>query len=350
MAHAHGLLINLLVILTLNYFHKMICARFTPFFSFAWLCSLVLAVPPRRGYQPGLKPRQLKSTLRYARLTKLNSSTHQPSYSLPPHNTIVRPTNQLSQHVIEVHFNNIPRYLLLDTGSADTWMISPDFQCLNSSYAAVPQSDCAFGDPYTGPEIHQTRNETYYQVYGTGEVLFGTFGQAEVTIADLTVQNQKVVLVNRGYGLGDHVRSGVIGLAPRAVTRLFENTNASTSQPNGTVTTYSPIFESMYSHTTYGQDPIAPLFSLALERGEGGGYIAFGGLPPINFTHNFTFTPFKGINYYGSYDPGRYYPIQLQGFNLNGQAEATDYRAIVDSGTAANRLPQDIADRVNAAL
>src|ERR1700733_7491897 len=116
----------------------MICARFT-FFSFAWLYSLVLAIPPGQEYQPGLKPRQLKSTSRYARLTKLNSSTHQPSSSLPSHNTIVRPTNQLSQHVIEVHFNNIPRYLLLDTGSADTWMISPDFQCLNSSYVAVPQ-------------------------------------------------------------------------------------------------------------------------------------------------------------------------------------------------------------------
>jgi hypothetical protein len=131
---------------------------------------------------------------------------------------------------------------------------------------------------------------------------------------------------------------------------LFRNTNESTTPPNGTATTYSPIFESMYSHTTYGQGSIAPLFSLALERGDGGGYIAFGGLPPVNCTHDFAFTPFKGINYYGRHEPDRFYPIQPQGFKLNGVAEITQYRAIVDSGTTPNRLPKDIADQVNAAL
>ena len=353
--HSPSLIINSPVIYTGNNSHKMICTPFTSLLFFTLLYTLLLAIPSRRDYQPSLKPRHLTTTSRYAPLTKLslNSSANliPPTSSLlPSYNTIVRPTNQRVQHVIEVHFNHVPRYLLLDTGSADTWMISTDFQCLNASYATVPLSNCNFGDPYTGPEIKQTRNETYFQVYGSGETLFGTFGYAEVTIASLTVQNQKVAIANRGYVLGDQVRSGVVGLAPRAVTRLFDNANTSTAPPNGTVTAYSPVFESMYSHTTYGQDQIAPLFSLALERGDGGGYIAFGGLPPVNFTHDFTFTPFEGMNYYGSHDAGRYYPIQPQGFNLNGLAEATEYTAIVDSGTAPNRLPEDIADRVNGAL
>jgi hypothetical protein len=284
---------------------------------------------------------------RSARLKRVNYSTGPEHPALSTYSTVVRPTNQNNQLVIEVYFNNIPRYLLLDTGSADTWMISPGFQCLNASLSSVPFSDCAFGDPYAGPRISQIGNETYYQEYGTTEVLSGIFGYSDVSIGGLMVKNQKIAIVDRGYGLGDHVRSGVVGLAPRAVTRLFENTNATTSSPNGTVTQYSPVFESMY---TNGDDRIPPFFSLALQRGDEGGYVAFGGLPPVTYSHDFTFSPFRGINYYGRQDPGRYYPVQPEGFVLNGVEEGSKYRAIVDSGTAANRLPREIADRVNAAL
>jgi hypothetical protein len=325
-------------------------ARFTIFLTFALFNTLLLAIPFRDDYPPSLKPSYLAPTSRYARLTKLNRSIHPHSLVSLPYSTVIRPTNQKIQHVIEVSFNNVPRYLLLDTGSADTWMTSPDFQCLNSSLLSVPSSECAFGDPYTGPEISQIRNETYFQTYGTGEILFGTFGYADVTIAGLNIQKQKVAVVNRGFGLGDGVRSGVVGLAPRAVTQLFVNTNSSTVPPNGTATPYSPIFENMYNHTVYSHDQIAPFFSLALQRGDLGGYIAFGGLPPVNFTHDFVFTPFQGVNFLGIHDPGRYYPIQPQGFELNGVKETTQYRAIVDSGTTVNRLPPDIADRINAAL
>lgn len=274
----------------------MVCIHLTTIFTFILFSALVLAVPFGDGHQTGLRPRQFGRTSSYAALKKLKGSTHVNSFATPPFSTTIRPTNQNVQRVIEVYFNEIPRYLLLDTGSADTWMISSDFQCLNANYSAVPVSECAFGDPYTGREISQIWNETFFQVYGTGEVLEGIFGYADVTIAGLTVEKQKVSLVSRGYGLGDQVRSGVVGLAPRAVTRLFENTNAGNAPPNGTVTLYSPIFESMYSPANHHQDRIASFFSLALERGDSGGYIAFGGLPPIDFTDDFVFTPFKGVN------------------------------------------------------
>ena len=131
------------------------------------------------------------------------------------------------------------------------------------------------------------------------------------------------------------------------MTRLFESTSPSNSAPNGTATTYRTVFEGM---TDSHKDSIAPSFSLALQRGEANGYIAFGGLPPINFTEEFAFAPFEGLSYNGSNNPTAYYPIQPQGFALNGVNESTTYRAIIDSGTYANRLPTVFADRVNAAL
>lgn len=317
----------------------------------ALVSNLSVAVPFRDAPRHTPDAGRLLQTSRYAPLKKKRNYSTGPEYPVSgTYNTVIRPTNQNTQLAMEVHFNNIPRYLLLDTGSADTWMISEEFQCLNASLSPVPSSDCAFGDPYIGPKILQAHNETYYEEYGTGEVLSGIFGYADVSIAGLTVKSQKVAVVDRGYGLGDHVRSGVVGLAPRAVTQLFENTNATTAAPNGTVTPYSPIFESMYSSSAASAGQIPALFSLALQRGDEGGYIAFGGLPPVTNSPDFTFTPFKGINYYGHHYAERYYPVQPQGLELNGVKESTKYRAIVDSGTAANRLPQEIAERVNAAL
>ncbi len=182
-----------------------------------------------------------------------------------------------------------------------------------------------------------------------GESLTGTFGFADVTVAGLELKRQKVALAQSGYIIGDNVRSGVVGLAQRSVTRLFENTVAMNSPPNGSVTPYSPIVESVFKDTSSDHGPLSLKFSLALERGDAGGYIAFGGLPPVNVNHDFVATPLQGINYLGREDPERYYPIQPDGLNLDGVLETTKYRAIIDSGTGANRLPQDIADRVNAA-
>ncbi|RFU32941.1 hypothetical protein B7463_g3397, partial [Scytalidium lignicola] len=328
----------------------MTSTQFTYLTIFALFNTLSLTIPLRDDHPSSFEPTHLTPTSRYSRLTKLKPSADSDPLTASSYPTTIRPTNGDTQLVIEVSFNNVPRYLLLDTGSADTWMISSDFQCLNSNFSSVPTSECSLGEPYTGPKISQIGNETLFQSYGTGEVVTGPFGYADVSIAGLTVKDQKVALVDRGYVLGDKVRSGVVGVAPHTVAQLFENTNSTTAAPNGTVTPYQTVFENMYSSKAHGGDRIAPFFSLALERGDAGGYIAFGGLPPVNFTRDFIFTPFTGMNYYGHHDSGRYYPIQPQGFELNGAKETTEYRAIVDSGTAANRLPKDIADKVNAAF
>ena len=100
-------------------------------------------------------------------------------------------------------------------------------------------------------------------------------------------------LINpEAYWQGDATSSGLIGLAYKALTSAFAGTNpkADTQRIN-----YDPIFTSMYK-----QGLTNATFSLAIERGSAGGYIAFGGLPPVSFTQSFTSTPIQTLSISGS--------------------------------------------------
>lgn len=72
----------------------------------------------------------------------------------------------------------------------------------------------------------------------------------------------------------------------------------------------------------YTDGLIDPLFSLVIERDVSGaaGYLALGGVPPVNFTQNFTSTPIlvTTIEYYPeSYD---FYTIEIDGAVLDGES------------------------------
>lgn len=90
---------------------------------------------------------------------------------------------------------------------------------------------------------------------------------------------------------GDNVTSGLLGLAYRSLTSAYNGTDPALDTLEGAIH-YSPIFESMYT-----QGLTAPLFSLALQRSSDtnklapGGYMSFGGYPPVKFRKTFTSTP-----------------------------------------------------------
>ena len=170
--------------------------------------ALVSAIPFQNNNSGVLRRRELIRTSRYTRLTKRINPAYTRSNTPVSYNTLTRPSDQEIQQLIEVSFNNVPRSLLLDTGSSDAWMVTPDVQCLDADLSPVPRSECKLGDAYDGPEILQIGNETYSQIYGTKEVVSGPIGYADVTVAGLTVEKQKVALVNEGYILGDGIRSG----------------------------------------------------------------------------------------------------------------------------------------------
>ena len=261
--------------------------------------------------------------------------------------TMIRPATEETQYLAEVKVDGVPRYLLIDTGSSDTWMTAEHYVCENANGTAVPEAVCNLAEPYTGPPLDPVDNVTYWQLYGSGETIRGGFYRAKVELAGITVKRQQVALVEQGYVVGGGARSGVLGLAPNTTGAAYKgNISSTVPAPQTAPEPYTTVFESMYNRT--GQ--IDALFSLALERGPRGGYLAFGGLPPIDFTPDFTTVDFKGINIGGKFRPAYYYPIEPDGFELDGQAFNTSYRVVVDSGTFVCRLPQTVADQFNAAL
>lgn len=105
----------------------------------------------------------------------------------------------------------------------------------------------------------------------------------------------------------------------------------------------------------YKDGLVAPLFSLAIERDLEGpsGYLALGGVPPVDFVQNFTETPIlvTTIEFYP--DALDFYTIEIDGMTLDGVAlsnSSDNIQYIVDSGTTLNYLPTPLADAVNAAF
>jgi len=95
-----------------------------------------------------------------------------------------------------------------------------------------------------------------------------------------------------------------MGLAYSALTSAFEGTDPTKDNQNVTGTApgdhivYSPIIETMIAQ---GMNP--PIFSMALQRSLNeaanvpGGYIAFGGLPPVNVDpSDFVTTPILAVS------------------------------------------------------
>lgn len=105
----------------------------------------------------------------------------------------------------------------------------------------------------------------------------------------------------------------------------------------------------------YEDGLVAPLFSLAIERDLEGpsGYLALGGVPPVDFVQNFTGTPIliTTIEFYP--EALDFYTIEIEGLTINGETIADsdlNVQYIVDSGTTLNYLPTALADKVNAAF
>lgn len=110
-------------------------------------------------------------------------------------------------------------------------------------------------------------------------------GREDVTVAGLTAEKQTVSLVDKAYWNGDEVTSGLLGLAYPSLTSEFPGTNASADNFNDTIE-YDPVFTTLWK-----QGKIPPVFSLALDRNTNGGYLALGGLPPVQASSKFFSTP-----------------------------------------------------------
>lgn len=143
-----------------------------------------------------------------------------------------------------------------------------------------------FGPQFEGTfDAGAISNQHFNLMYADLEFMTGVMGYETVTVAGITVEHQEVALVNYTYWFGDSVTSGLMGLAYPRLTSAYVGTNSSVND-NDKQVPYDPIMSTMVK-----QGLIEPMFSLALDRSSGTGYLALGGLPPVNHTGSFATTP-----------------------------------------------------------
>lgn len=166
------------------------------------------------------------------------------------------------------------------------------------------EADCYFGPVFNGTfDEGDIADENFNIEYGDGEFLTGVFGYENVTVGGITADKQQVALVNYSYWDGDGVSSGLMGLAYPLLTSAYAGTNTS-ADSDDTQVEYNPIIT-----TLINEGLIEPVFSLALDRNSDSGYLALGGLPPVNYTGSFASTPIKIVR---SHHRGQILGLQKQ--------------------------------------
>lgn len=164
----------------------------------------------------------------------------------------------------------------------------------------------------------------------------------DLQILTLTDSDLKVALGTSAYWNGDNVSTGLVGLAYNAITSAFSGTD-----PNADGSTnklpYDPLFTTMYKDNLS-----SPSFSLALQRGSGG-YIAFGGLPPVSVdTTAFATAPIQVLTSQSGTSGYTFYTITPDAVVFKGSAAKQTSQYIVDSGTTLFYAPTATAKALNS--
>lgn len=256
--------------------------------------------------------------------------------------------------------------VVLDTGSSDPWIITPNFQCLDLYNDPQTEDYCGFG-----PLYDSTQSSTYVPItnkninvsYADGEFLAGSMGYETISMGGISVQQQQFGLMNVAGWLGDGVSSGLIGFAYSTITSAYAGTDPTQDQPHHTIQ-YNTLFTNMWNESL-----IAPVFSLALDRDpNSGGLLALGGIPDIPHTPFWVSTPIQSVGVFpGTTTPAyEYYTVQSDGFAVSGEPNAqfgpvggnnqakTPLMApgavVVDSGTSVLYAPNVVSDAFAAAF
>ncbi|KAK4454841.1 aspartic peptidase domain-containing protein [Podospora aff. communis PSN243] len=262
----------------------------------------------------------------------------------------VTPTNAYgTQYATDVLFNGHPLYLLVDTGSSDTWAVQTDYDCIDYASQSIPQAACQFGPAYPDSFQYGAIEPAQHMFirYGDGEMVAGPMGYSDVTLGNITVRRQEICLANTTYWFGNNMTSGLIGLAFPALTNAYLGPGLDHSR--GSRIEYSPLFTSMVS-----QGKVPPVFSIALDRNSTG-ILAWGGIAPAvgmntSMIANMDMIIVDMIDRpEASYDYS-FYTIIPDGWEYDQTINSKKYPFIVDSGTTLNYLPPSIAVAINQAF
>ncbi|KAB8304306.1 hypothetical protein EYC80_003717 [Monilinia laxa] len=231
--------------------------------------------------------------------------------------------------------------VIVDTGSSDTWLAETGFSCIDlDTGESTTEATCGFGPTYTKDSTFKAISGEEFEIeYGDGEYLTGVLGSQSVTFAGIKATTT-VALVTSAAWEGDGTTSGLVGLAYPGITSAYKGS---------TQEVYNPIFTTLYKDGL-----VDSLFSLAIERDVSGpaGYLALGGVPPVDFVQDFASTPILVTSISGYPKAYDFYTINIEGAYLNGKAisGAAEPSYIVDSGTTLNYFPTSVANAINNAF
>jgi hypothetical protein len=133
--------------------------------------------------------------------------------------------------------------------------------------------------------------------------------------------------------------SGILGLAYPSLTSGYEGTDVLGGFFGAPKAKYNTLFWNMAL-----QNLSSPQFSLALKRQTGdGGYIAFGGLPPVNFSTPFVSTPLEA-------QKGKtnmtFYIVTPDALVFDGSNATQNDQYFIDSGAPFTMVPEGVAETV----
>ncbi|KAF7971953.1 hypothetical protein HWV62_19417 [Athelia sp. TMB] len=255
--------------------------------------------------------------------------------------------------------------VLVDTGSSNTWLAEKDFKCTNLTGYLEPQSTCAFGplyDPKSSTTYTPDPNQNFKISYGDGAHLTGTVAFETITVGGMTVKRQEMGVVNNAAWEGDTVSSGLIGLAYPGATSVYNGTNPNKDGP-ANYAPYNPLFNTALAEGVIKK----PYFSVALNRGASPanenstydpnmGYLAFGGIAPLNTTGNAVTVPVRRTNFSpaGNKTDYYFYTVDIDSYIFPGSnatglgLTGSGKQAILDTGTTVNWVPTELAKAYNA--
>jgi len=283
--------------------------------------------------------RKTSNTSRSSSILKAIRQANQPNVQVEEPDNLQSALDN-SEYLTDIVFDGQTLSVIVDTGSSDTWLIQNGFKCVNDQGATQPASACNFGPIYNGSfSPDNLVPDTNFNIsYGDGEFVTGRFGYADITVAGIKVPHQQAALGNYAYWNGDGISSGLLGLAYASITSQYAGSDPT---KDGQRVEYDPIFTTMYKDNLS-----SPSFSLAIERNVGG-YLAFGGIPPLNITSEFAAAPIEILKTRSGRTEYNFYALTPKSFSLGSTTKTNTDQYIVDSGTTLVYASPTVTTAIN---
>jgi hypothetical protein len=264
-----------------------------------------------------------------------------------------------SQYDVDVEIGNQTYTLQLDTGSADVWVLAPDFICLNmTTQEAETQSSCNFGSSLwrRSPTFEPIFDEVFAVQYGSGNVV-GAMGYDTVSLGGVSVQHQRIGIANMTFSTGDGLIAGIMGMGfpwdTGAHPANFNYTNTSFLEDK---ILYQPFILNALDQGLSSE----PYFSLAINRvpvgqnvSGAGGFLGLGSLPDVPHDGNFVATPNEinngvPLSLSGGKPVLTLWTLTVNSTVTSGETSTTAFQACPDTGNNFNAYPQKEAASINA--